>query len=263
MIAIEEKGDLLEVAVYDDAGNAWSYVRFDGVAGYALADFLGPLVDVALDSASSVEQADVEDLAIGVLATVAGTSGDGVNLRQRPNPTAAVVHSVLEGEPVWIAAGPRTDAAGDIWFQVAAGNTLGWVHSAYLSAGGVDVSTGGAIVGEALAYAGVPYLWAGTTPDGFDCSGFTWYVLNQVLANDFPRPMEEQVVSGTSVEPEDLLAGDLVFFQNTYQWGLSHVGFYLGDGRFVNAGSEHDGVGISSLTDPYWQARYVTARRVR
>jgi cell wall-associated NlpC family hydrolase len=256
---------VLDVAVFDDLGNPWSPVAFAGTTGYSLSSYLGPSVALALgtEPADGTELVPTTDLAIGVRAFVAGTGGDGVNSRANPSLDSGIVEVVAEGVPVWIAAGPRIDADGDAWFQVANGNTLGWIYSGYLSASEVDAGTGAAIVAEALAYEGVPYLWAGTTPDGFDCSGFTWYILNQVLANSFPRPMEEQIISGTYVEPEDLLPGDLVFFQNTYQWGLSHVGFYLGDGLFVNAGSEHNGVGVSRLSDPYWQARYVTARRVR
>jgi cell wall-associated NlpC family hydrolase len=123
-------------------------------------------------------------------------------------------------------------------------------------------STGAAIVEAAMGYLGVPYVWAGTTPAGFDCSGFTWFIISNVADANFPRPNEDQVVYGTEIALGDLAPGDLVFFQNTYQWGLSHVGIYLGDGQFIAASGEHDSVGISSLSDPYWSTRYVTARRV-
>jgi cell wall-associated NlpC family hydrolase len=121
---------------------------------------------------------------------------------------------------------------------------------------------GDAIVAEAMNYVGVPYVWGGTTPAGFDCSGFTWYVVNEVAGTGLSRDLTVQVVTGTFVAADYLAPGDLVFFQNTYQWGLSHVGIYIGGGQFVHAGSERTGVTVTNLWDDYWGPRYLTARRV-
>jgi cell wall-associated NlpC family hydrolase len=80
---------------------------------------------------------------------------------------------------------------------------------------------------------------------------------------DFTRALEVQATSGKHVDPANLAPGDLVFFQNTYTWGLSHSGIYIGGGQFVHAGSERTGVTISNMWDDYWGSRYYTARRVR
>jgi cell wall-associated NlpC family hydrolase len=74
--------------------------------------------------------------------------------------------------------------------------------------------------------------------------------------------MAEQVVSGSYVSEDSLAPGDIVFFENTYKWGLSHVGIYIGGGQFVHAGSERTGVTISDIGDSYWGPRYYTARRI-
>jgi len=121
---------------------------------------------------------------------------------------------------------------------------------------------GGAIAALAATYVGYPYAWGGTSPAGFDCSGLVWYVFQRV-GIQLPRDLPGQLASGTPVARDDLQPGDVVFFVNTYQPGLSHSGIYLGGGRFVSAIDEATGVAISSLSSPYWVSRYFAAARPR
>lgn len=117
----------------------------------------------------------------------------------------------------------------------------------------------GDLIGIAMRYRGVPYVFGGTTPYGFDCSGFTRYVFNQVGMN-LPRMADEQFYSGTPIPKTQLSPGDLVFFE-TYEPGPSHVGIYTGNGQFIHASSSQ-GVVVSSIYDPYyWGPRYLGARR--
>lgn len=112
------------------------------------------------------------------------------------------------------------------------------------------------IAQTANAYMGVPYVWGGTTPRGFDCSGFVRF-LYQAKGIDLPRTSAEMhSEAGTKVT--DLKAGDLVFFASKT---VNHVGIYLGNDRFISATSSR-GVAVESLSSAYWSARYVGARRV-
>ncbi|MFC0334116.1 C40 family peptidase [Paenibacillus sepulcri] len=106
---------------------------------------------------------------------------------------------------------------------------------------------------------GTPYRTAGTTTKGFDCSGFTMYVFDK-LGVSISHSSSAQSKLGKKVVKDDLIAGDLVFF-NTNGRGISHVGIYVGDGKFAHSSSSK-GVTISSLSDSYYVKRYVTARRV-
>jgi len=115
------------------------------------------------------------------------------------------------------------------------------------------------IVDRALSLQGTPYVFGGTTRRGFDCSGFTKYVFaNSGIS--LPRTSYAQFSSGTAVGKNDLRPGDLVFF-STYAKGASHVGIYMGGGRFVQASNPNSGVKVSSLGDSFYSSRYLGARR--
>jgi cell wall-associated NlpC family hydrolase len=124
-------------------------------------------------------------------------------------------------------------------------------------------SAGQQIVDLAMQFQGAPYVWGATGPSSFDCTGYTYYIVNQVIGGGFPRDMHGQASFGTPVSPDNLQPGDIVFQQNTYQPGLSHAGIYIGNGQFINAANESVGVTISNLWDSYWGPRYHSAVRIQ
>jgi cell wall-associated NlpC family hydrolase len=128
--------------------------------------------------------------------------------------------------------------------------------------GGGSSATGNAMVDFAMQYLGYPYVWATAGPGSFDCSGFTYWVTLNVLGIDIGRGLFTQVAAGTPVSYNNLQPGDLVFFQNTYTWGLSHSGIYIGNGKFIHAENESTGVTISSLSSPYYSSRWYGAVRL-
>jgi cell wall-associated NlpC family hydrolase len=123
-------------------------------------------------------------------------------------------------------------------------------------------SRGQKLVNVAMRYIGYPYAWGGASPGGFDCSGFTSYVAGSALGIGMGRTVDSQVGVGVAVNSKDLEPGDLVFFVNTYQAGLSHVGIYIGGGQMIHAGSERTGVTISNIWDAYWGPKFYAARRI-
>lgn len=114
----------------------------------------------------------------------------------------------------------------------------------------------GGVVGIAMRYLGIPYVWGGSTPAGFDCSGFVMYVYSQVGVS-LPHYTGAQWALGVPVSRDQLEPGDIVFFD-----GLGHDGIYIGGGQFVHSPHTGDVVKISSLGESWYSSTYVGARRI-
>ncbi|MGZ8696695.1 MAG: C40 family peptidase [Gaiellaceae bacterium] len=171
--------------------------------------------------------------------------------------------SSIKGQIVRIRA---AEEAQQRQLAAAARSRLGGVQIPPLDGVGVSASTPegsivappnvhGGVVGIAMRYLGVPYVWGGSTPRGFDCSGFVAYVFAQIGVS-LPHSSYAMYGMGTPVSISQLQPGDLVFFT-----GASHMGIYIGGGQFIHAPHTGDVVKISSLSG-YYSSNFAGGRRV-
>jgi len=171
--------------------------------------------------------------------------------------------SSIRGEIVRIKA---AEAAQQRQLEAAAQSRLASATAPAATGIGVGASTPegstiappnvhGGVVGVAMRYLGVPYVWGGSTPRGFDCSGLVMYAFGQIGIS-LPHSSYAQFAMGTPVSISQLQPGDLVFFA-----GASHVGIYIGGGQFIHAPHTGDVVKISSLTG-WYSAEFAGGRRI-
>lgn len=119
------------------------------------------------------------------------------------------------------------------------------------------------MLGKAMTLLGVPYKRGGSSSDtGFDCSGFVRHIYETSVGRLLPRRADEQAKTTEKIDRNELNPGDLVFF-NTMRRTFSHVGIYMGDGKFIHAPSAGKAVRVDDLRAAYWTKRFTGARRVQ
>jgi cell wall-associated NlpC family hydrolase len=203
------------------------------------------------------------------VSAAASIKTDGVYLRSGPSTRQQVVAKLHAGTAV------RVIGSCGSWRKViVAGGAKGFVYAPLLCTGSPTSDTSQAsetatapsdanagLVRTALACRGSRYARGGTGRGGFDCSGFTRYVFAKYGVS-LPHSSAAQAGRGAPVSRGSLQPGDLVFFR-TYRRGISHVGIYVGDNKFVHAATYGRGVRVDSLGHSYYAARYRGARRVK
>ena len=142
--------------------------------------------------------------------------------------------------------------------RILAGQVLSIGSSVESTSPGTGSQSSTDVLTQAKMLLGTPYLWGGTTPAGFDCSGFIYYVHKQ--AGQTLKRYSSEGYYSRSYYVDSPKPGDLVFFENTYKKGISHLGIYLGDNQFIHAGD--NGVVITSLSDSYWSSKFDGFKRL-
>ena len=136
------------------------------------------------------------------------------------------------------------------------------VVSQIQQAGDSVLASASELVGNAMGFLGVRYRYGGTSPEtGFDCSGFVRATFEKTLGRILPRRAADQAAATQTIAKEELQPGDLVFF-NTMRRAFSHVGIYIGDGKFIHSPRTGSSVRVDSLHSDYWVNRFNGARRV-
>ncbi len=233
------------VVIIRDTGTGWYLVDYNLDIGYMSKDY------ITFKAAENVQLGD------GM------ANSSVVNVRSSPSADSDLLVQMTEGQTAEIIGINST------FYKVNFNGYTGYVRSDLLAltespltnSSGYVASIGSQIVDYAYTLLGSPYVWGGTSPSGFDCSGFTKYVYN-AFGYSLNRTAAQQLSNGYSVSMSELQVGDLVFFNRTYSSSAAatHVGIYVGNGNFIHAAS--GGVKVTSLSDTYYASRYVGARRI-
>ena len=242
------------VVVEDDSIAGWYKVNHEGVTGYLSSEY----VSFSISGSAKLGNGKV--------------TGNDVNVRSAASTSASRLGSLNKGDVVAVTG------IDNGWYKISFNGKTGYVRSDYmtiikeaLSSRGTEAaaasaasSKGSEIVAYAKQYLGVKYVYAGASSKGFDCSGYTMYVMKHFGYN-LPHTASGQMGYGTSVAKSALQPGDLVFFCDPSRSGgkaASHVGIYIGSNQFIHASSGGGKVQIDSLSKAYYAKYYVGARRL-
>ena len=228
------------VCIVDVAGD-WASIVINGNPGYVNTNYL--------------EVLDVMDVNGGGAKVTASS----LNVRSYPSTDSAVLTQIPQGQVASITGVNRG------WYQVSYNGVQGFVSPEYIEvvpqqAAMASSGKGQEIVSYAKQLIGTPYVYGGSTPRGFDCSGFTSYVYKQ-FGITLPRSSSAQYGPVTKVGRNELQAGDLVFFRNGGS-GIGHVGIYVGNNTFIHSPSAGKTVCIDTMSSGYYAKNYVGAGRV-
>ena len=231
-------GTQVEVNAVTERG--WYQISYNGAAGYVSGDYLTVADAAQLPVEKEPVYARVTASALNV------RSGPGTDYEKTDKLSAGTVVEVLE------------ESNG--WYKIDSG----YISAEYaVIVDAASATLGSEIANYALTFVGYPYVYGGSSPSGFDCSGFTSYVYAQ-FGISLNRSASNQLDNGTPVSMSELQPGDLVLFKKsgTGSKRASHVGIYIGGNQFVHASTSTVGVIVSNMSDAYYTSGFVGGRRL-
>ena len=235
--------------------NGWCKVTYSGKTGYIKQDYVSTTGSASNNTSASTGTAAVVKCSSTVNFRSAASTSSTI-LGELKNGTAVTVISTSNGWSKVSYAGKAGYISADYLVTASSGTAI----SPSNTAASVSISAKRqSVLNYAAQFLGVPYVYGGSTPSGFDCSGFTSYVFKNTVGS-IPRVAQAQYDATTRVSRDDLLPGDLVFFGSSTS-SISHVGIYVGSNQFIHAPSTGDVVKYSSLTGSY-ATRYQGAGHV-
>jgi len=254
--------------------NGWHKIKFKGGTAFVSSEFISKNSSSTDKNpgTGTVTPPEVTPPSHTVNGKVAIVNADALNVRSGAGTSHAIITTVRYGSKLPIIS--YTNG----WYNVKVGNTNGYISGDYVTISDENQSsnpivketpliqsnyTGDDIVSKAEEYLGVPYLWGGFTPVGFDCSGLVQYVYKQ-LGISLERSTYYQVHQGVIVDRKDLKPGDLIFFTTNDDDSndISHVGIYKGNDLFIQSPKPGDCVRVSNLNSAYYSNRYYIAKRI-
>ena len=249
------KGDI--VIILEHSSIEWLKVNYYGTVGYMSAPILRNKREVASFNARGV------------------VSGNVVNIRAKPGVSGSILVSCRSNTEMYIIG------INNGWFKVKHGSFTGYIRSDLMnilpprtpSTTGVRVvprlfapdpnlPLGQQIAEHSVSFLGIRYKWGGNSPStGFDCSGFVVYIMRQYNINLTRTSAGQYNENGAHIDKSDLVPGDLVFFSSNTRT-VTHVGIYIGDGKFIHASSTRVGIIISDLNSTNYARAWWGAKRV-
>ena len=240
--------------------NGWFKATYNGQSGYISGDYVsfGGSSSSSTSSSASTSTSSTQSAKV-----VCGTT---VNFRSQPNTSCTVLASLANGTVVTVTG------SSNGWYTATYNGMTGYLSADYVQlTGSVTQSSNAvsyngtsakraAVLEYAAQFLGTPYVYGGSTPSGFDCSGFTSYVFKNTVGS-IPRVAQSQFDATTRVSREELLPGDLVFFGSSAS-SISHVGIYVGDDQFIHSPHTGDVVKYDSLNSSYYSSRFQGGGRV-
>ena len=240
--------------------NGWFKATYNGQSGYISGDYVsfGGSSSSSTSSSASTSTSSTQSAKVVCDTTV--------NFRSQPNTSCTVLASLANGTVVTVTG------SSNGWYTATYNGMTGYLSADYVQlTGSVTQSSNAvsyngtsakraAVLEYAAQFLGTPYVYGGSTPSGFDCSGFTSYVFKNTVGS-IPRVAQSQFDATTRVSREELLPGDLVFFGSSAS-SISHVGIYVGDDQFIHSPHTGDVVKYDSLNSSYYSSRFQGGGRV-